>query len=135
MKGLLSIALATVVLTNISPAAQVKRATPSEETRMTGRLAAAIEDVGGGYTREGLSRFVWINNELKKREYSLWTRWNAHRWYAQAMLDSGKSQEALDVLQNAEQEACLMTDEKQQKTAKEETAKLVREARQHSPKK
>jgi hypothetical protein len=91
---------------------------------MFGRVAGAIEDVGGGYTKEGLSRFTWINKELTKREYSLWTRWTAHRWYAQALLDSGKAEAALEPLRKAEEEANALTVEKQRDTAKQETAKL-----------
>jgi hypothetical protein len=115
--------------------AQVKQATPSQEMEMMGRVAGAIEDVGGGYTKEGLSRFVWINKELNKREYSLWTRWSAHRWYAQALLDSGKAQEALDVLQKAEEEAKALPSEKQRETAKEQTATLIVQAKQRLEKK
>jgi len=63
--------LAVFLAGSTLPAAQVKQATPSQETEMMGKLAGAIEDVGGGYTKKGLSRFGWINKELKKREYAL----------------------------------------------------------------
>lgn len=107
--------------------AHLKPATPEEEMRMMGKVAGAIEDVGGGYTKEGLSRFTWINKELKRREYSLWTRWTAHRWNAQALFDSGKPQAALEIVLKAEEEANALPNETQRKTAKEETAKLKAE--------
>jgi len=78
---------------------------------------------------------VWINKELKKREYALWTRWNAHRWYAQALLDSGNAHGALDILQKAEEEAKALSDQRQRETAKEQTATLVLQANQRLAKK
>jgi len=95
----------------------LKPATKNEETVMTGRLVAAIEDAGGGYTKEAISRFSWINKELERREYSLWTRWSAHYWYAQALLDSGKLQNALEVLRTAEQEAGALSEKQREQTA------------------
>jgi len=85
---------------------------------MTWKLAFAIEDAGGGYTREALSRFSWINKELNRREYSLNTRWTAHYWYAQALLDSGKPKAALEVLRVAQQEADSLSEKERNQTAK-----------------
>ena len=128
-------ALAVLLAGSALPAAQVKQATPSQEMEMMGKLLGAIEDVGGGYTKEGLSRFVWINKELKKREYTLWTKWTAHRWYAQALLDSGNAQGALDILQKAEEEAKALSNQKQRETAEEQTATLILQANQRLAKK
>jgi hypothetical protein len=108
----------------------LKPATKDEETVMTGRLLGAIEDAGGGYTKEAISRFSWINKELERREYSLRTRWTAHFWYAQALLDSGKSKAALEILRTAEQEASALTE-----TEREQTAELTRKVQDKLSKK
>jgi hypothetical protein len=109
---------------------QRKPATPDEQTLMTGRLLGAIEDAGGGYTKEALRRFSWINKELEKREYSTHTRWSAHYWYAQALLNAGRPQEALEILRTAEQEANALTEKE-----REQTAQLTRQTQEKLSKK
>jgi hypothetical protein len=94
---------------------------------MTWKLAFAIEDAGGGYTKEALSRFSWINKELKRREYPLYTRWTAHYWYARALLDSGKPTAALGVLLVAQQEGDSLAEKE-----RNQTDELIRKA-QASP--
>jgi len=44
--------------------------TREDETAMFGRILSAVEDEGGGYLGEALSRFSSIENDLKKKEYT-----------------------------------------------------------------
>jgi hypothetical protein len=113
-----------------APADHRKPATHDEELRMKGKLLFAIEDAGGGYTREALSRFSWISKELERREYSLNTRWSAHYWYAQVLLDSGKSKAAVEVLHVAQLEADSLSEKE-----RNQTTELIQKAQESPPKK
>jgi len=97
---------------------------------MFGRVLGAVEDVGGGYTKEGLRKLSAINKDLEKRGYSTRTRWVAHRWYGKALLDSGDAKTAVQILQVAQGEAGSLTSKE-----KEETAELQRQAQEKLSKK
>lgn len=101
----------------------LKPATQQEESFMFGRILGAIQDVGGGFTKEALGKFPSINKDLEKRQYAPRTRWLAHYWYGKALLDDGKARDALRILQTAQKEAESLT-EKEQK----DTAELLRQA-------
>jgi len=51
------------------------------------------------------------------------------------LLDSGNAHGALDILQEAEEEAKALSDQKQRETAKEQTATLILQANQRLAKK
>ena len=102
-----------------------KGATQREESYMLGRVLGAVEDVGGGYTKEGLRKLSAINEDLEKREYSTRTRWLAHRWYGKALLDSGDARAAIQMLQMAQGEANSLTGNE-----KEETDRLQAQAQE-----
>ena len=84
---------------------------------MFGRIAGAIEDVGGGYTKEALGKLSSINKDLEKRRYSLRTKWLGHRYYGEALLNDGRRKEAIRALELAEKEAELLTAKEQKDTA------------------
>jgi hypothetical protein len=107
-----------------------KAATQQEESHMLGRVFGAIEDVGGGYMKEGLRKLSAINKDLEKREYSTRTRWLAHHWYGKALLDSGDTRTAVLMLQVAQVEANSLTGKE-----KEETAELQRQVQEKLSKK
>ena len=92
---------------------------------MLGRVYGAIEDAGGGYTKEGLRKLSAINKDLEKREYSIRTRWLAHHWYGKELLDSGDAPYAIQMLQVAQGEASSLTGNE-----KEETWKLQVQAQE-----
>jgi hypothetical protein len=111
------------VLSNASVAQKKKPPTQQEESFMFGRVLGAIEDVWGGYTREGLHKLSAINKDLEKREYSMRTCWLAHNAYGKALLDSGNARAAVQMLQVAQREANSLTSKEQA-----ETAELQRQA-------
>lgn len=93
-----------------------KTATQQEEGYMLGRVFGAIEDVAGGYTKEGLHKLSIINKDLEKREYSTGTRWLAHHWYGKALLDAGDARAAMQMLQVAQGEANSLTGRETEET-------------------
>jgi hypothetical protein len=107
-----------------------KAATQREESYMLGRVFGAVEDVGGGYTKEGLRKLSAINKDLEKRAYSTRTSWLAHHWYGKALLDSGEARAAVQMLQVAQGEASSLTGKE-----KEETAELLGQAQEKLSKK
>jgi hypothetical protein len=112
---------------------QKKPATQDEESRLLGRVVAAIEDVGAGehppmdqkYIKEALSKFSSINKDIEKREYSLRLRWTFHYWYGKALLDSGDAEKAVRMLEIGDGEAASLTSKE-----REQTAGILRSARQ-----
>ena len=101
-----------------------KPATQQEESYMFGRILGAVEDTGGGYSREVLGKLASINKDLEKRQYSTRTRWLAHSSYGKTLLEAGKPADAIRLLEIAEKEAESLA-EKEQK----ETTELLRQAK------
>jgi len=91
-------------------------ATQEEDSFMFGRIAAAMEDAAGGYTKEALRRFTSINRDLGKREYPARTRWLAHHWYGKALLDSGDLKSAPAMLETAKSDAVSLGEADRGKT-------------------
>jgi hypothetical protein len=101
-----------------------KPATQQEESYMFGRILGAVEDTGGGYRREAIGKLASINKDLEKRQYAARTRWLAHSSYGKALLEAGKPDDAVRLLEIAQKEAESLA-EKERK----ETAELLRQAK------
>ncbi|HWY43073.1 MAG TPA: hypothetical protein VNX66_06235 [Candidatus Sulfotelmatobacter sp.] len=100
-----------------------KPATQEQESFMLGRILGAVEDVGGGYTKEALGKLSSINKDLEKRRYALRTNWLCHRYYGEALLKDGKREDAIRLLEIAQREANALTE-----TEQKETAELLKRA-------
>ena len=94
-----------------------KPATSQEDSFMFGRILGAVEDVGGGYTKEALHKFSSINKDLEKRRYSPRTVWLGHRYYGEALLKAGKREDAMRMLEIAQTDAAALTAKEQAETA------------------
>jgi hypothetical protein len=119
--------VAFVLLFSCGPLASQKAVPPAsqqEESRMFGRLLAAVEDEGGNYLREALARFASIEKDLKKRQYSAHTQWMAHYEYGKTFLAASKPKDAVRFLEIASKDAESLTAKEQQ-----ETSDALREAR------
>ena len=84
---------------------------------MLGRIIGAVEDVGGGYTKEALHKLSGINKDLEKRRYSPRTVWLGHRYYGEALLKAGKREDAIHMLEIAQTDAAALTEKEQTETA------------------
>jgi len=90
---------------------------------MLGRILGAVEDVGGGYTKEALGKLSSINKDLEKPRYALRTNWLCHRYYGETLLKDGKREDAIRLLEIAQREANALTE-----TEQKETAELLKRA-------
>jgi len=78
---------------------------PEQESRMLGRILAAVEDLYGGYPQEARSRYEQIVRDVEKYDYSQDLRWQAYDGYGQALLSTGDKKKAFDMLAHAIEEA------------------------------
>ncbi|HLG16915.1 MAG TPA: tetratricopeptide repeat protein [Blastocatellia bacterium] len=112
MKPLLSL-LAFCLLAGGAAAAngfgQKPTASAEQETEMFGRLLGAVQDVGGGFYGEAMSRFSRIIPEMEKRNYRPRPRWLAYDTYARALIGKGDPQAAIKALKVAIEEAKQLT--------------------------
>ena len=86
---------------------------PCEENN---HVETAVEDLGGGYTKEALRKFSSINKDLEKLVYSPRTNWTGHRYYGEALLKTGKREDAMHILELAQKEAGALTEKEQTET-------------------
>lgn len=83
---------------------------------MFGRLLGAVEDEGGGYVDEAMSRFNWIDHELSHKEYSPKLRWMAHFEYGKTLLLAKKKDQAIEYLTLAQHDAESLTEKERVET-------------------
>jgi hypothetical protein len=100
-------------------------ATQDEESRMFGRILGAVEDEGGGYLTEALSRLSSIESDLKKREYSARIRWLAHFEHGKTLMAAKKPKQAVQFLEIAQKDAESLTEKEQKETAASLNAALA----------
>src|SRR5512142_179871 len=91
-------------------------ATKEQESRMMGRIFAAIEDEGGGFKDEALFRLERIDQDIDKLAYSAETRWNAHYLYAKVLLEKKDRKKAARIIALAQQDAQSLDADKQKQT-------------------
>lgn len=97
---------------------------------MQGRIFSAIEDEGAGGCcfDEALGKLQYVNDDIKKLEYPVHTRWMAHYWYAKVLLEKRNAKKASKII-------LLAQDDAQSLSAKEkdDTQKLAQEIQARNP--
>ena len=85
---------------------------------MFGRIAAAIEDLGGGYNSEAQRRYASIVHDIDKRDYHPCLRWMAFDGYGQSLTVAKKKDKAIAMLNHAVEIARTLGDQEREESAR-----------------
>ena len=107
LSAFLGLSLPTESANAQAPKQRIK-VSQEQESRMLGRILAAVEDLYGGYLQEARSRYEQIARDVEKYDYSQNLRWQAYDGYGKALLTTGDKKKAFDILARAVEEAKLL---------------------------
>lgn len=83
---------------------------------MFGRIAAAIEDAGGGYQAEALRKYASIVRDIRKRDYPPCLVWFAYDGYGETLTIAKKKDKAIDMLNQATEIAKNLSEEEREES-------------------
>jgi len=85
---------------------------------MFGRIANAIEDLGGGYNSEAQRKYGSIVHDIEKRNYHPCLRWMAYDGYGQSLAIAKKKDKAIAMLTWALEAAQTLSDPEREESAR-----------------
>ena len=89
-----------------------------EDSYMFGRIAAAVEDLGGGYNTEALHRYASIVKDMEKKDYHPCLRWMAYDGYGESLTIAKKKDKAIAELTRAVEVAKTLGDAEREESAR-----------------